>query len=82
MRSQTPEQQPASAAEPPARGEEQGSSYVKVTNVNKSFKSAGKQEKLVCEDICLEVPEGSFTSIVGPSGCGKSTAAKHVRRPA
>jgi ABC-type nitrate/sulfonate/bicarbonate transport system ATPase subunit len=27
----------------------------------------------VLDDVSLEVPEGSFASLVGPSGCGKST---------
>ncbi len=72
MPSQMP-QQPVSVTAPPVSDDAKGSSYVKVTNVTKSFKSSGNREKRVCEDICLEVPEGSFTSIVGPSGCGKST---------
>jgi NitT/TauT family transport system ATP-binding protein len=73
MRSQMPQQQPVSVSGLPAGDDATGGSYVKVSNVTKSFKSAGNVEKRVCEDICLEVPEGSFTSIVGPSGCGKST---------
>jgi NitT/TauT family transport system ATP-binding protein len=72
MRSQMP-QQPVSVTAPPAGEDARDSSYVKVTNVSKSFKSAGNSEKLVCDDVCLDVQEGSFTSIVGPSGCGKST---------
>jgi len=55
-------------------GNEPGRTYVTVEHVHKSFTSNdGDDAKLVCEDICLEVPEGSLTSIVGPSGCGKST---------
>ena len=73
MRSQMPQQPPVSVTAPPASDDEKSSSYVKVSNVTKSFTSAGNVVKRVCEDICLEVPEGSFTSIVGPSGCGKST---------
>lgn len=52
---------------------ESGDSFVTIAHVNKSFTAAGNVNERVCEDICLEVPEGSFTSIVGPSGCGKST---------
>lgn len=31
------------------------------------------EETTVLEDICFNVHEGEFVSIVGPSGCGKST---------
>ena len=68
-----PQQQPVSVTAPSASDDAKSSSYVQVSNVTKSFTSAGNVVKRVCEDICLEVPEGSFTSIVGPSGCGKST---------
>lgn len=57
----------------PGPGGETGRGFVTVAHVNKSFAAAGQESKRVCEDICLEVPEGSLTSIVGPSGCGKST---------
>lgn len=73
MSTQTPPQQaaphqPGFAHAAPATGK----TYVRVSNVTKSF-GAGDSLKLVCDDICLDIPEGSFTSIVGPSGCGKST---------
>lgn len=32
----------------------------------------------VLEDLNLEVPEGSFVSLVGPSGCGKSTLLRTI----
>jgi NitT/TauT family transport system ATP-binding protein len=73
MSSQIPAQQPAALTTVPSGNRAASSAYVKVSNVNKSFRSMDKTEKLVCEDICLEVPQGTFTSIVGPSGCGKST---------
>ena len=61
---------PAGPADP---GPAAGSSFVTVAHVSKSFGASGQEKKRVCEDICLDVPEGSLTSIVGPSGCGKST---------
>ena len=73
MRSQMPQQQPVSVTARPPPTTRRAARHVKVSNVTKSFTSAGNVVKRVCEDICLEVPEGSFTSIVGPSGCGKST---------
>lgn len=32
------------------------------------------------EDICLDIPSGSITSIVGPNGCGKSTLIRTISR--
>lgn len=42
--------------------------HLTLTNVSKSF---GSQP--VLHDISLDIPPGSFLSIVGKSGCGKST---------
>jgi NitT/TauT family transport system ATP-binding protein len=60
-------------AAPTGPSQDAADPFVTVAHVSKSFTSAGRVQKQVCEDICLEVPEGSLTSIVGPSGCGKST---------
>jgi sn-glycerol 3-phosphate transport system ATP-binding protein len=40
----------------------------------------GKQwgESAALENICLDVPAGSFTVLLGPSGCGKSTCLRIV----
>ena len=32
----------------------------------------------VIDDLCLEVKEGEFLSIIGPSGCGKSTTLRMI----
>lgn len=70
MHGQVSRSQQARPADP---GPAAGSPFVTVAHVNKSFGASGQEKKRVCEDICLDVPEGSLTSIVGPSGCGKST---------
>lgn len=46
-----------------------------VDHINKSFADRNKKNhrKLVLENVCFEVPEGEFVSLLGPSGCGKST---------
>ena len=36
---------------------------------------AYNEEREILKDICLEIPEGSFTAVVGKSGSGKSTIA-------
>lgn len=41
-------------------------------NLTKRFTGSGT-DVLALDGIDLEVPKGSFTSIIGPSGCGKST---------
>ncbi|MFA5853060.1 MAG: ABC transporter ATP-binding protein [Spirochaetales bacterium] len=42
--------------------------HVAISNVSKTF---GKAK--VLDDISLEIPRGSFTTLLGPSGCGKTT---------
>ena len=44
---------------------------IQVEGLSLSF--PGRPPLRVLEDINLDVPGGSFVSIVGPSGCGKST---------
>ncbi len=45
---------------------------LKVSHVSKQFTS-GSAPVIAVNDVSLEVPEGSFVSIVGRSGSGKST---------
>ena len=39
-----------------------------LENVTKRF-----GDHLAVDDISLEIPSGSFFSLLGPSGCGKTT---------
>ena len=50
---------------------------VSIRKIVKSYKLNG-QELRVLDGIDLEVPSGSFTSIVGSSGCGKSTLLRLI----
>ncbi|BBF43462.1 heme efflux system ATPase HrtA [Lachnospiraceae bacterium KM106-2] len=45
---------------------------LQLNHITKKYKD-GNQEKLVLDDISLEVSQGEFVAIVGPSGSGKST---------
>lgn len=45
---------------------------IKLTNVEKVYRTSSI-ETLALHDINLEVPKGTFMSIMGPSGSGKST---------
>lgn len=47
-------------------------SYLKIDHVDKSFQR-GAQTTAVLDDICLEIGQGEFVSVIGHSGCGKST---------
>ena len=49
---------------------------VQVQSVSLSFVGASRQR--VLEDIELDVPAGSFASLIGPSGCGKTTLLRIV----
>jgi NitT/TauT family transport system ATP-binding protein len=48
---------------------------LRIDHVAKAFPIAGRsgRSKTVLRDVCLDVAEGEFVSLIGPSGCGKST---------
>ena len=48
-------------------------SIIKIENVTKSFGNV-----VALDDISLEIPEGSFTTLLGPSGCGKTTLMRLI----
>lgn len=55
-----------------------GSEKIDAEDVSLSFKDvsfAYDKERPILTDISIEIPSGSFVSIVGESGCGKSTIA-------
>ncbi len=38
----------------------------------------GSQQKIILQDVSVEVPEGSVVGVIGESGCGKSTLARVI----
>jgi iron(III) transport system ATP-binding protein len=49
--------------------------HVRLVHLTKRF--AGGQAAAV-DDVSLEIPRGSFTTLLGPSGCGKTTTLRMV----
>jgi ABC-type Fe3+/spermidine/putrescine transport system ATPase subunit len=48
-------------------------SIIRIENVTKRFDNV-----VALDDISLEIPEGSFTTLLGPSGCGKTTLMRLI----
>ena len=45
---------------------------IELENINKIYET-GNNKLQVLFDVCLQIYEGDFISIVGPSGSGKTT---------
>ena len=50
--------------------------HVVAEDVSKRY--GGKSGLLALDNVSIDIPEGSFTSLLGPSGCGKSTFLRCV----
>ncbi len=46
---------------------------VELVNVSKSF-----DNDLILDDLCLQVKENTFMTLLGPSGCGKTTTLRII----
>jgi NitT/TauT family transport system ATP-binding protein len=44
-----------------------------LERVSKSFRTTEGRVVKALENVCIDIPEGHFVSLIGPSGCGKST---------
>jgi NitT/TauT family transport system ATP-binding protein len=51
-------------------------SLIQVKAIGKTYQTISGEAVSALEDICFEVPQGSFVTVVGPSGCGKTTLLK------
>lgn len=46
---------------------------IKISNLSKTYRKGSVGEVKAVNEVCLEVPEGQFLTILGPSGSGKTT---------
>ncbi|MCC7368701.1 MAG: ABC transporter ATP-binding protein [Chloroflexi bacterium] len=51
--------------------------HIRLVNITKRFGPVGQNPPAV-DNISLEVPRGSFTTLLGPSGCGKTTTLRMI----
>ncbi len=51
---------------------------ISVEGVSKHFINASGEKITALDNVSIEIPAGSFTSLIGPSGCGKSTLLRLV----
>jgi iron complex transport system ATP-binding protein len=53
---------------------------VTATALKTEILTLGYRDRIVIQDLTLELPDGKVTSILGPNGCGKSTLLKAMAR--
>ena len=46
---------------------------IRIRNIRKSF-----GDKIVIENLSMDIASGSFTTLLGPSGCGKTTLLRMI----
>src|SRR3954466_14201959 len=49
--------------------------HVRLVHLVKRFVGAGAA---AVDDVSLDIPRGSFTTLLGPSGCGKTTTLRTI----
>jgi ABC-type Fe3+/spermidine/putrescine transport system ATPase subunit len=50
--------------------------HVRLVHVTKRF--PGSTAAAAVDDVSLDIPRGSFTTLLGPSGCGKTTTLRMI----
>ena len=49
-----------------------------VKSLNTEYKTQKGPPVKAAQDVCFEVPKGSFFTLLGPSGCGKTTTLRSI----
>ena len=67
----------ATGASKPGSMEGRPAAHIQMRGVAVDFTVDGRRQR-VLHEINLNIPKGSFVSLIGPSGCGKSTLLKAI----
>jgi iron(III) transport system ATP-binding protein len=51
---------------------------LKIDSLYTEYKNELGQAVKAAQDICIDVPEGHFFTLLGPSGCGKTTTLRSI----
>ncbi len=51
---------------------------LKITSLYTEYKNELGQPVKAAQDVCIDVPEGHFFTLLGPSGCGKTTTLRSI----
>ena len=51
---------------------------IEIRHLADSYPDDTATEHVVCQDLSLDIEQGSFVAVLGHNGCGKSTLAKHL----
>jgi len=64
---------------PPGPGTaSQGAGTLRLERVTKMFRTPEGRDVVAVDDVTLELPPGSFVTLLGPSGCGKTTTLRMI----